>query len=143
MFEFDEEKFAERLKTAVKMAGGNKDVAAKIDINSVSLSRYVTGKSSPTAGVLAKIASVCGVSTDFLLYGDRDDEHSDFDQTEVLNTVRGIATQLADFDHPHIKINIQAEAFGDAFVKLVRYKLEENASSETMDNVIKFSFSKR
>lgn len=44
-----------------------RDLAAKIGVTEVSMSRYLSGNRTPKAPVIAQMAATLGVSTDYLL----------------------------------------------------------------------------
>lgn len=45
-----------------------RELAERIDVTEVSISRYVTGKRIPRTDVLSRIADLFGVTCDYLLY---------------------------------------------------------------------------
>ena len=58
----------ERMRTALKEKGyTQQELADKCDITFVSMCRYLQGVREPKASIVAKIASVLGVSADYLL----------------------------------------------------------------------------
>ncbi|MBR0559533.1 LexA family transcriptional regulator [Neokomagataea anthophila] len=59
----------ERLKQAIKAAGGNDTVAARAGIGTTTVSGYQNGKEWKLANV-EKLASACNVSLQWLLFGD-------------------------------------------------------------------------
>lgn len=59
----------ERLRSAVRDAGGNQAVAVKSGVPLGTLNNYVRGVSDPKASALAQIAYACGVSLDWLMTG--------------------------------------------------------------------------
>ncbi|NRA88115.1 MAG: helix-turn-helix transcriptional regulator [Rhizobiales bacterium] len=63
------EKFNERLRTCIKASGGNKVVAEKSNVKLSTLNTYIKGIAEPNVSKLMAIASTCGVSTDWLIYG--------------------------------------------------------------------------
>lgn len=69
--EWDEEKGAaigKRIKAALDAKGmTQRELAKKIRVTEVSVSRYITGNRMPIAPIITDIAKVLGVSTDYLL----------------------------------------------------------------------------
>ncbi|WP_308719228.1 S24 family peptidase [Komagataeibacter xylinus] len=59
----------ERLRSAIKSAGGNKHVSALSGVPNGSINHYLTGRSM-SAEAASRIARACGVSLDWLLLGD-------------------------------------------------------------------------
>lgn len=59
----------ERLKAAVKAAGGNKEVARKSGVPLSTLNSYLAAEADPKITKLARIAEVCGTSIDHLMSG--------------------------------------------------------------------------
>ncbi|KON63155.1 helix-turn-helix protein [Komagataeibacter europaeus] len=69
-FEPDEVKNrAERLRQAVKNAGGNTQVAARAGVPFGTLNRYIAGRDMKASAMIA-LAKACGVSLDWLATGD-------------------------------------------------------------------------
>lgn len=58
---------AERLKVAVKAAGGPKDVSDKSGVPLRTLNSYMAGQADPKLTKLDRIAAVCGTTVDILL----------------------------------------------------------------------------
>lgn len=65
---FDKEKVAERLRAAVKMAGGNKRISEKANVPLSTLNGYIGGKAIPTFHSITELAAACDVSLDWLAY---------------------------------------------------------------------------
>ncbi len=57
----------ERLRRAIRDAGGNQAVAAKSGVPLGTVSNYVRGISEPKAAALGALAEACGVSLDWLV----------------------------------------------------------------------------
>ena len=53
-----------------------KQLAKKVGISNIQISRFETGISSPKADLLQKIAVVLGVSLDYLMQGRNEDDAS-------------------------------------------------------------------
>lgn len=61
----------ERIDIALKKRGmTQRELAAAVGTTEVSMTRYISGKRTPKGSVIAKIAEVLEVSTDYLLMGD-------------------------------------------------------------------------
>lgn len=70
MIKLDTSTFESRLKLA-RFAKGwtRKDLAAQTGVSVSAISWYETGRTNPTAPVLAKIARALEVTTDYLILG--------------------------------------------------------------------------
>ena len=68
MKEFDRRIFGERLKQLRKDAGiGQNQLAEQLQLSNASISYWETGKQSPTAEAVFRLAVFFGVSADYLL----------------------------------------------------------------------------
>ncbi len=68
MKEFDRSVFGERLKQLRKDAGiGQNQLAEQLQLSNASISYWETGKQSPTAEAVFRLAVFFGVSADYLL----------------------------------------------------------------------------
>ena len=68
MKEFDRRVFGERLKQLRKDAGiGQNQLAEQLQLSNASISYWETGKQSPTAEAVFRLAVFFGVSADYLL----------------------------------------------------------------------------
>ena len=56
-----------------------RELADKVNVTEVSMSRYIKGDRVPKGPVIANIATVLHTTTDYLLNGDTDSEGSDFE----------------------------------------------------------------
>ena len=66
--DFDIENFSHRLTVLLDEANMSQtELAKKIGISNVTICRYLTGERAPRIDVLTRIASVFGISVDFLL----------------------------------------------------------------------------
>lgn len=66
--------FAARLRQLRMAKGlGQGDVAKLLGIHKINYGRYERGESKPTTDTLSKLADVFGVSTDYLLEGEKTD----------------------------------------------------------------------
>lgn len=90
---------AERIKEALKKAGGPNVVSAKTGIPLRTLANYASEKSEPKIGALVRIASACGVSLDWLA--------GQGDQSTLTERVSG---QLGDEYVLVPRYNVQASA---------------------------------
>lgn len=138
MIVFDKEKFSERLKKAVKNAGGNDTVAKKTGIRTGNISRYTNGHVIPSAELLALIASACEVSTDYLLNGKEIVVPADEQVTKELIAEAGRVAMLMAKRSKHI--NLDPEAFGQSFINVLSHTLKNNQTSEEASNVIQYEF---
>lgn len=60
--------FPRCLRYAIEKSGmSQRDLAAKIGVTEVSMSRYLSGDRTPRGPVIAQMAAILGVSTDYLL----------------------------------------------------------------------------
>lgn len=60
--------FPRCLRYAIEKNGmSQRDLAAKIGVTEVNMSRYLSGNRTPKAPVIAQMAATLGVSTDYLL----------------------------------------------------------------------------
>ncbi len=61
---------ASRISAAVKKAGGTKHVSEITGIPTRTLSHYISGTAEAKASAIAQIAQACGLSADYILFGD-------------------------------------------------------------------------
>lgn len=61
---------AARIKEAVVLGGGNKVVSEKTGISVRTLGNYIAGLAEPRLSVIGALASACGVSLHWLVYGE-------------------------------------------------------------------------
>ncbi|MCJ2112750.1 LexA family transcriptional regulator [Methylobacterium sp. E-025] len=62
-----------RLEAAIEAAGGKAHVSREAQVPLSSLDRYVRAKSEAPSMTLARIAKACGVTVDYLVFGNRID----------------------------------------------------------------------
>lgn len=68
MEEFDRKKFGERLRSLrTEKNIGQNELAKVLNLSNASISYWETGKQSPTADAIYKIAQFFNVSADFLI----------------------------------------------------------------------------
>lgn len=60
---------AGRVREAVELAGTQIEVAKRLGISPTALKRYISGRAEPQAGVVASLASLAGVTIEWLLTG--------------------------------------------------------------------------
>ena len=95
---FDEVKArAERLRAAVKNAGGNTQVAARAGMPFGTLNRYIAGRDMKASAMVA-LARACDVSLDWLAEGveDANDNRSSQIITEAATRIRNLPTFTSD-----------------------------------------------
>jgi transcriptional regulator with XRE-family HTH domain len=104
-------KFAERLKKARQNKGlSQTELGEAVGIHYTQIGRYENKGATPTADILAKIANVLGVSSDYLMSGTAEDIANDtLKDKELLNQFK-LIEQLPDNDRNVVKI------FLDAFI---------------------------
>lgn len=78
--------FKDRLKFARKKVGfSQQKLADMIGIHVTNVSRYERGENKPTFEVLTKIGDALGVSTDYLMHGDLEDNaNNEISDKELL-----------------------------------------------------------
>lgn len=141
MIDFDQKNFVERLKKAMKSAGGNKAVADKSGVSINTIARYVATKDPalPTVEKLAAIADVCGVSCDYLITGkDASVIIDDAAAETVIKEAIHIAELIAEATNKNGKFDYDPEDFGKTFGQLIRHSLAEKADKDAMTNIINF-----
>lgn len=67
--DYEDAEIVERLRVAVKMGGGNKAVAEKSGIPLRTLANYLAGRSEIRLPLAAALCRTCGVSLQWLAYG--------------------------------------------------------------------------
>lgn len=75
------QKIEQRLE---KINMSQKELADKVNVTEATISRYLSGARNPRGEILSKIATVLGVTTDYLL-GNTDVEHPINNYEPVLN----------------------------------------------------------
>lgn len=142
MFEFDREKFSARLRLYTNAAGGPGKVSKKSGVNYHTLTKWLSGENVPTVDKLAKLAIVCNVSVEELVTGNKPlSAGTSLTDLEIVQVVKSIAVQLASLEDSGI--DYEPEEFGEAFAKVLKFKLNEEASDNEMNNIIKFQFASR
>lgn len=101
-------KFNERLRRLRKLRDlSQKDLAKKLNVNQSTVAYYESGRNTPSYDVMKKIATVFGVTTDFLLgrphKGDsillNDDMYADgYTDESVLEELEERLIKLEDFE---------------------------------------------
>ena len=61
------------------LEGEERELADKVNVTEVSMSRYIKGDRVPKGPVIANIATALHTTTDYLLNGDGETETSDFE----------------------------------------------------------------
>jgi transcriptional regulator with XRE-family HTH domain len=103
--------FSERLKKARLEKGFSKsDLAGEIGVHYSQIGRYEEKGAQPSADVLAKLANILEVSSDFLMNGTSDNlADNSLTNKELLNQFK-IIEKLSEQDKSVVKI------FLDAFI---------------------------
>jgi len=113
--------FAERLKKTRQGKGFSQtDLAKEVGIHYTQIGRYENKGANPTADVLAKLANILGVSSDFLMNGTAENIANDtLTDKDLLNQFKSIE-KMDDSDKNVVKI------FLDAFI--TKKKIQQLAS---------------
>ena len=84
--------FAERLKEARLKQGFSKiELSEKADVHHVQIGRYENKGAHPSAEVLGKLANALGVSTEYLLNGEKEDiSENTLQDKDLLNQFKTI-----------------------------------------------------
>lgn len=135
---FDKEKFTDRLKKAVKKAGGNDRVAEQTGTSTTNISRYVTGRVMPSAEMLALISDATLVSADYLLTGKETSIVTNDEVADQLIAEAGRVAMLMAKRSKHI--NLDPDAFGQSFINVLSHTLKNNQTSDEASNVIQYEF---
>lgn len=81
---------AERLKAAVRSAGGNKDVADRSGVPLRTLNSYMAGQADPKLTKLDRIAAACGTTVDVLMGRKSPDPEPSQEKTRVSISSKGV-----------------------------------------------------
>ena len=124
--------FSQRLKKAVKAAGGNKAVSIRSGIVLGTLSQYVRGISSPTIEKIAIIAKSCNVSLDWLAYGNEALPISinDFDKDVLIKSIETVERGLNE-------TNRVMEPTDKAELVVAVYDMLNNKEDLNTNNIVK------
>ncbi|KAB8123967.1 XRE family transcriptional regulator [Komagataeibacter medellinensis] len=141
---------AERLRVAVKGAGGNAQVAIRAQINLGTLNNYIAGRDMKASAMIA-LAKACGVSLDWLATGEGPekpneiptvtptDSFEDQDLVPVryysVHASAGFGT-LCDVDAPKDVILIPRSVLGSAFGVHGNNILSMHATGDSMTPTI-------
>ncbi len=127
------EDFRNRLKKAVKTAGGGKKISQLAGIPLSTLSGYLGGATSPTIQKIADIAIACDVSLDWLVHGIENKSISKSDQQIDKAT---IDEAIVSIDRILIETNKEIEPSKKPELVWAMYELLANKSKEKPDNII-------
>jgi transcriptional regulator with XRE-family HTH domain len=105
------------------------DIAEKIGISRARLSHYETGRSEPDSETLKKIADFYNVSTDFILYGNKEKSTSqDFtekDERDIAKRMEEIKKDLTSEDGLMFNGEPMSEEAVESFLEAMEYAVRQ------------------
>lgn len=137
--------FADRLKVAIKMAGGSTSMSEKAGVSTSVLSKWRRGESEPTLTSLAKMAEAAGVSVAWLAAGegapDGSGAHARLGRPDAdLDTLEEITRKvLALLEQRRPDLSSKARARIVRLVYEFYIKQEKPMDEASLDNVIELA----
>lgn len=117
----------ERIKQAVKKGGGNKVVSEKSGIPIRTLGNYLGGLTEPKASAIGALCRVCGVSLQWLIYGEGPEESLHFKdwRTDEAHPLGQIAKLIYEAIYEAGKTSISPATFDALMVELYNLHLQD------------------
>lgn len=96
------------------------EFARMVGVHFTQMSRYERGISQPTAEVIKKIATILGISTDYLLYDNIDEATGERIQDKDLLEQFQVIDKLNDFERSSVKFILEGVINNKELKKLVK-----------------------
>jgi transcriptional regulator with XRE-family HTH domain len=105
------------------------DIAEKIGISRARLSHYETGRSEPDWETLKKIADFYNVSTDFILYGNKEkstpQDFTENDERDIAKRMEEIKKDLTSEDGLMFNGEPMSEEAVESFLEAMEYAVRQ------------------